>query len=161
MTPKFEELPYRPCAGIMLANTEGKVFVGQRIDKAPEGDAWQMPQGGIDDGEEAEQAALRELVEETGISPGLVDVIARSRNEHFYDLPEELLGKIWKGKYRGQRQWWFLMRFKGVDGDINIDTDHPEFSRWQWVSPDRLPQLIVPFKKRLYESLVSEFGELI
>lgn len=145
----------------MLANTEGKVFVGQRIDKAPEGDAWQMPQGGIDDGEEAEQAALRELVEETGISPGLVDVIARSRNEHFYDLPEELLGKIWKGKYRGQRQWWFLMRFKGVDGDINIDTDHPEFSRWQWVSPDRLPQLIVPFKKRLYESLVSEFGELI
>ena len=158
MNPKFEELPYRPCAGIMLANTEGKVFVGQRIDKAPEGDAWQMPQGGIDDGEEAEQAALRELVEETGISPGLVDVIARSRNEHFYDLPEELLGKIWKGKYRGQRQWWFL---KGVDGDINIDTDHPEFSRWQWVSPDRLPQLIVPFKKRLYESLVSEFGELI
>lgn len=145
----------------MLANTEGKVFVGQRIDKAPEGDAWQMPQGGIDDGEEAEQAALRELVEETGISPGLVDVIARSRNEHFYDLPEELLGKIWKGKYRGQRQWWFLMRFKGVDGDINIDTDHPEFSRWQWVSPDRLPQLIVPFKKRLYESIVSEFGELI
>lgn len=161
MNPKFEELPYRPCAGIMLANTEGKVFVGQRIDKAPEGDAWQMPQGGIDDGEEAEQAALRELVEETGISPGLVDVIARSRNEHFYDLPEELLGKIWKGKYRGQRQWWFLMRFKGVDGDINIDTDHPEFSQWQWVSPDRLPQLIVPFKKRLYESLVSEFGELI
>ena len=161
MNPKFEELPYRPCAGIMLANTEGKVFVGQRIDKAPEGDAWQMPQGGIDDGEEAEQAALRELVEETGISPGLVDVIARSRSEHFYDLPEELLGKIWKGKYRGQRQWWFLMRFKGVDGDINIDTDHPEFSRWQWVSPDRLPQLIVPFKKRLYESLVSEFGELI
>lgn len=161
MNPKFEELPYRPCAGIMLANTEGKVFVGQRIDKAPEGDAWQMPQGGVDDGEEAEQAALRELVEETGISPGLVDVIARSRNEHFYDLPEELLGKIWKGKYRGQRQWWFLMRFKGVDGDINIDTDHPEFSRWQWVSPDRLPQLIVPFKKRLYESLVSEFGELI
>jgi putative (di)nucleoside polyphosphate hydrolase len=161
MNPKFEELPYRPCAGIMLANTEGKVFVGQRIDKAPEGDAWQMPQGGIDDGEEAEQAALRELVEETGISPELVDVIARSRNEHFYDLPEELLGKIWKGKYRGQRQWWFLMRFKGVDGDINIDTDHPEFSQWQWVSPDRLPQLIVPFKKRLYESLVSEFGELI
>lgn len=161
MNPKFEDLPYRPCAGIMLANTEGKVFVGQRIDKAPEGDAWQMPQGGIDDGEEAEEAALRELVEETGISPKLVDVIAHSRNEHFYDLPEELLGKIWKGKYRGQRQWWFLMRFKGDDSDINIETDHPEFSRWQWVSPERLPQLIVPFKKRLYESLVAEFGELI
>lgn len=161
MNPKFAELPYRPCAGIMLANTEGKVFVGQRIDKAPEGDAWQMPQGGIDDGEDAEKAALRELVEETGIAPELVDVIARSRNEHFYDLPDELLGKIWKGKYRGQRQWWFLMRFKGKNSDINIETDHPEFSRWQWVSPERLPQLIVPFKKRLYESLVTEFGDLI
>lgn len=161
MNPKFAELPYRPCAGIMLANTEGKVFVGQRIDKAPEGDAWQMPQGGIDEGEDAEKAALRELVEETGIAPALVDVIARSRNEHFYDLPDELLGKIWKGKYRGQRQWWFLMRFKGNDSDINIETDHPEFSRWQWVSPERLPQLIVPFKKRLYESLVTEFGGLI
>lgn len=145
----------------MLANTEGLVFVGQRIDKDPEGDAWQMPQGGIDQGEDAEQAALRELTEETGISPELVDVIARSRDEYFYDLPENLLGKVWKGKYRGQRQWWFLMRFKGADSDINIETDHPEFSRWQWVSSDRLPQLIVPFKKRLYESLVAEFGELI
>lgn len=161
MNPKFTDLPYRPCAGIMLANTEGLVFVGQRIDKDPEGDAWQMPQGGIDQGEDAEQAALRELTEETGISPELVDVIARSRDEYFYDLPENLLGKIWKGKYRGQRQWWFLMRFKGADSDINIETDHKEFSSWQWVSPDRLPQLIVPFKKRLYESLVAEFGELI
>ena len=161
MNPKFTDLPYRPCAGIMLANTEGLVFVGQRIDKDPEGDAWQMPQGGIDQGEDAEQAALRELVEETGISPELVDVIARSRDEYFYDLPENLLGKIWKGKYRGQRQWWFLMRYKGADSHINIETDHQEFSRWQWVSPDRLPQLIVPFKKRLYESLVAEFGELI
>lgn len=161
MNPKFTDLPYRPCAGIMLANTEGLVFVGQRIDRDPEGDAWQMPQGGIDQGEDAEQAALRELGEETGISPELVDVIARSRDEYFYDLPENLLGKIWKGKYRGQRQWWFLMRFKGSDSDINIETDHPEFSSWQWVSPDRLPQLIVPFKKRLYESLVAEFGELI
>jgi putative (di)nucleoside polyphosphate hydrolase len=161
MNPKFTDLPYRPCAGIMLANTEGLVFVGQRIDRDPEGDAWQMPQGGIDPGEDAEQAALRELGEETGISPELVDVIARSRDEYFYDLPENLLGKIWKGKYRGQRQWWFLMRFKGAESDINIETDHQEFSSWQWVSPDRLPQLIVPFKKRLYESLVVEFGELI
>lgn len=157
----MDDLPYRPCAGIMLANTEGKIFVGQRIDKAPDIDAWQMPQGGIDDGEDPEQAALRELVEETGISPDVVDVIARSREEYFYDLPEELLGKIWKGRFRGQRQWWFLMRFKGVDSDINIETEHPEFSRWQWVMPDRLPVLIVPFKRRLYESLVTEFGELI
>lgn len=157
----MDDLPYRPCAGIMLANTEGKIFVGQRIDKAPDIDAWQMPQGGIDEGEDPEQAALRELVEETGISPDVVDVIARSREEYFYDLPEELLGKIWKGRFRGQRQWWFLMRFKGVDSDINIETEHPEFSRWQWVMPDRLPVLIVPFKRRLYESLVTEFGELI
>lgn len=161
MSNKMDDLPYRPCAGIMLANTEGKIFVGQRIDKAPDIDAWQMPQGGIDDGEDPEQAALRELVEETGLSPDVVDVIARSREEYFYDLPEELLGKIWKGRFRGQRQWWFLMRFKGVDSDINIETEHPEFSRWQWVMPDRLPVLIVPFKRRLYESLVTEFGELI
>lgn len=161
MSNKMDDLPYRPCAGIMLANTEGKIFVGQRIDKAPDIDAWQMPQGGIDEGEDPEQAAFRELVEETGISPDVVDVIARSREEYFYDLPEELLGKIWKGRFRGQRQWWFLMRFKGVDSDINIETEHPEFSRWQWVMPDRLPVLIVPFKRRLYESLVTEFGELI
>jgi putative (di)nucleoside polyphosphate hydrolase len=161
MNKKSTDLPYRYCAGIMLANTEGKVFVGQRIDKAPEGDAWQMPQGGIDEGEDPEQAALRELVEETGIPATLVDVIARSREEHFYDLPDELLGRIWKGRYRGQRQWWFLMRFKGSDNDINIETEHPEFSQWQWVSPDRLPQLIVPFKKRLYENLVAEFKDLI
>jgi putative (di)nucleoside polyphosphate hydrolase len=161
MNDSFADLPYRPCAGIMLANTEGRVFVGQRIDKAPEGDAWQMPQGGIDDGEDGELAALRELAEETGIGSHLVDIIARSREEHFYDLPDELLGKIWKGKYRGQRQIWFLMRFKGTDDDVNIATAHAEFSRWQWVMPDRLPQIIVPFKKRLYENIVAEFGELI
>lgn len=155
------DLPYRPCAGIMLANMEGKVFVGQRIDKAPEGDAWQMPQGGIDDGEDAVQAALRELAEETGVSVDLVDIIAQSREEHFYDLPPELMGKIWGGKYRGQRQMWFLMRFKGEDKDIDIATNHAEFSQWQWVSPERLPHLIVPFKRRLYEALVAEFQDLV
>jgi putative (di)nucleoside polyphosphate hydrolase len=161
MNSKIEDLPYRPCAGIMLANTEGKVFVGQRKDSRPEGDAWQMPQGGIDEGEDAQAAALRELHEETGIHASLVDIIARSRDEHFYDLPEELVGKVWKGKYRGQRQHWFLMRFKGSDKDIDIETEHQEFSHWQWVTPDRLPHLIVPFKKRLYEAIVAEFGELI
>ena len=158
---KAENLAYRPCAGIMLANTEGQVFVGQRIDKAPEGDAWQMPQGGIDKGETAREAALRELTEETGIAPDLVDIIAESSTEHYYDLPPELLGKVWGGKYRGQRQSWFLMRFKGQDSDIDIATSHAEFSKWQWVSPDRLPELIVPFKKRLYEALVAEFAALI
>lgn len=156
----IENLPYRPCAGIMLANREGKIFVGQRIDSISN-IAWQMPQGGIDDGEEPEEAALRELGEETGISPDLVDVIARSREEYFYDLPEELVGKLWKGKWRGQRQWWFLIRFRGEDSDVNIATPHQEFSQWQWVEPAELPGLIVPFKRRIYEGLVAEFGELI
>ncbi len=157
----YETLPYRACAGIMLANRDGKIFVGQRVDGAVGSDAWQMPQGGIEDGEEPEEAALRELEEETGIGRSLVTVIARSAEEYFYDLPEELIGKLWKGKWRGQRQWWFLLRFQGDDGDINIETKHPEFARWQWVSPADLPSLIVPFKRRTYEGLVAEFGELI
>jgi putative (di)nucleoside polyphosphate hydrolase len=156
----FENLPYRPCAGIMLANRDGKVFVGQRIDSISN-IAWQMPQGGIDDGEEPEEAALRELTEETGVPRDLVDVIARSKDEHLYDLPEELVGKLWKGQWRGQRQWWFLLRFKGEDSDINIATAHQEFAQWRWVEPAELPGLIVPFKKRIYESLVAEFADLI
>jgi putative (di)nucleoside polyphosphate hydrolase len=152
--------PYRPCAGIMLANMEGRVFVGQRIDN-PDSDAWQMPQGGIDDGEDPREAALRELFEETGVTATHVDVIAQSREEHYYDLPEELATKIWKGKWRGQRQWWFLMRFKGDDSHIDIATQHAEFSAWQWVMPERLPLIIVPFKRRLYENILAEFQELI
>ena len=161
MSKEVADLPYRPCAGIMLANKDGQVFVGQRIDKAPEGDAWQMPQGGIDKGEEAREAALRELTEETGVSAELVDIIAESAEEHYYDLPPELMGEIWGGKYRGQRQKWFLMRFKGQDSDVDIATEHAEFSKWQWVAPAQLPQLIVPFKKRLYEAIVAEFQDLI
>lgn len=157
---KSTDLPYRPCAGIMLANKDGKVFVGKRIDN-PENDAWQMPQGGIDNGEEPRDAAIRELGEETGISADLVDVIAQSAEEHYYDLPDEMIGKMWKGKYRGQRQWWFLMRFKGEDSDINIATEHAEFSKWQWISAEQAPLLIVPFKKRLYEAVVAEFSDLI
>ena len=155
-----EDLPYRLCAGIMLANTDGKIFVGQRIDN-PDSDAWQMPQGGIEAGEDPAAAALRELEEETGVGAHLVDIIAQSANEHFYDLPDDLVSSIWRGKYRGQRQWWFLMRFKGADSDINIATKHPEFSRWDWVEGDRLPHLIVPFKRRLYEGILAEFEALI
>lgn len=147
----------------MLANREGLVFVGRRLDaaKSQYPDSWQMPQGGIDKGEEPEAAALRELSEETGLEPGHVQIIARSADEYFYDLPEELLGKIWKGKYRGQRQSWFLMRFTGEDDHINIATDHAEFSDWKWAQPTELCDLIVPFKRDLYRSLLKEFEPLI
>ena len=161
MNDQIAGLPYRPCVGIMLVNASGLVFVGKRIDNK-EGDAWQMPQGGIDDGEDLHPAALRELAEETGVSAQLVTIIAESREEHFYDLPEELLGKLWGGKYRGQRQKWLLLRFAGEDADIRIDAhEHPEFNEWRWVEPDLLPDLIVPFKKRVYRQIVDEFRDLI
>ncbi len=152
-------LPYRPCVGMMLVNMEGKVFVGQRLDSVVE--AWQMPQGGIDPGEEPRDTALRELGEETGIAADLVNIIGTARDELFYDLPDELIGKIWGGKYRGQRQTWFLMRFLGTDADVNIQTAHQEFRDWRWVTPEELPELIVPFKKKLYRDLVQEFQHLI
>ncbi len=159
----FSNLPYRPCAGIMLANRDGLVFVGQRLDAATSKypDAWQMPQGGIDKGEKAEAAAIRELWEETGVVEQHVEIIARSKEEHFYDLPEELLGKIWKGKYRGQRQSWFLMRFTGSDQNIDINTEHPEFTNWKWADPADLPAMIVPFKRDLYRAILKEFEPLI
>jgi len=153
-------LPYRPCVGVMLVNRDGLVFVGQRIDNK-EGDAWQMPQGGIDPGEDIEGAALRELEEETGVKADLIQILARSKKEYFYDLPEELIGKLWGGKYRGQRQIWFVARFLGVEADINIATKHPEFNAWRWTSPDTLVDLIVPFKKKLYRDVIAEFGDLI
>ncbi|HWJ69673.1 MAG TPA: RNA pyrophosphohydrolase [Sphingobium sp.] len=154
------DLPYRPCVGIMLANRHGTIFVGQRID-AKEGDAWQMPQGGIDAGETPEAALIRELGEETGIAPHLVDVIARSAHEHLYDLPDELIGKLWGGKYRGQAQRWFLVRFKGEDSDINIATQHAEFDAWRWADADELVDLIVPFKRPVYREVVREFRDLL
>lgn len=154
------KLPYRPCVGIMMVNRDGQVFVGQRID-SKEGDAWQMPQGGVDPGEELEQAALRELGEETGVSPDHVQILARTRDELLYDLPDELVGRLWGGKYRGQRQYWFLARFLGSDSDINIATEHPEFDKWRWAEPDALVDLIVPFKKMIYRAVVQEFRDLI
>jgi putative (di)nucleoside polyphosphate hydrolase len=146
---------YRPCAGIMLLNGDGKVFVGQRLDAVVE--AWQMPQGGIDPGEAARDAALRELGEETGVAPHLVEIIAQSAGEHFYDLPPELMGILWNGKYRGQSQTWFLMRFLGCDADVNIATETQEFRNWQWASVDTLVDLIVPFKRELYANVIAEF----
>lgn len=149
------DLPYRPCAGIMLINEEGKVFVGLRIDNRL--DFWQMPQGGIDDGEDASSAALREISEETGIDPSLIEIVARAPHEFHYDLPPELVGKVWKGRYRGQRQTWFLARFKGTDEDVDIETEHPEFRAWRWAEPADLPAMIVPFKRRLYEDVLAAF----
>jgi putative (di)nucleoside polyphosphate hydrolase len=151
------DLPYRPCAGVILMNRDGRVFVGQRIDSTLE--AWQLPQGGIDPGEEADAAGLRELFEETGVTADKVELIARAPRELTYDLPEDMIGKVWKGRWRGQRQIWFLYRFLGEDGDIRIDTEHPEFRAWRWTEPQTLPAMIVPFKKALYEELLVVFAE--
>ena len=161
MSDQFAGLPYRPCVGVMLVNAHGRVFVGKRIDNK-EGDAWQMPQGGIDDGEDLHPAAFRELHEETGVTPDLVTVIAESREEHFYDLPGELLGKMWGGRFRGQRQKWLLLRFTGEDAQINLEAHDPaEFLDWKWVEPELLPDLIVPFKRRVYRQVLDEFRALI
>ena len=156
-----ETLPYRPCAGFMLVNAEGLVFVGQRIDPSAHG-FWQMPQGGIDKGEDVRAAALRELEEEVGVPDHMVEVIAQTSKPIRYDLPPELLGKVWKGKYRGQEQHWFLGRFLGEDGDINLEAHDPaEFNEWRWIAPEQLPELIVPFKRAVYEEVLAEFRGLI
>jgi putative (di)nucleoside polyphosphate hydrolase len=145
-------LPYRPCVGILLFNADGHVFVGQRLDSKLE--AWQMPQGGIDDGEEPIATAIRELGEETGIAPHLVEVIAETPHWHYYDLPDDMVGTVWKGRYAGQRQKWFSMRFLGVDSDVAIDTEHPEFKAWRWTGVDTLVELAVPFKRDLYSDVI-------
>lgn len=150
------DLPYRPCVGVMLLNRDGQVFVGQRLDTTLE--AWQMPQGGIDPGEDPRDTAIRELGEETGISPQLVELIAEAPGEFRYDLPPELIGKVWKGKYRGQVQRWYLFRFLGRDSDIHIQTAHPEFRAWRWAEPKDLTSLIVPFKRALYEEVLTAFS---
>jgi len=152
---------YRPCVGLALFNARGLVFIGRRANKnqrehvAP-GHAWQMPQGGIDKGEDLEEAARRELFEETGIQT--IEIIAESEGWLNYDLPPHLLGKALKGKYRGQTQKWFLARFTGKASEIRLDLHEPEFEAWKWAPVDDLPKLIVPFKKALYEALVAEFG---
>ncbi len=156
MTPDdIAQLPYRPCVGIMLANPRGHIFVGQRMDR--DTDAWQMPQGGVDAGEKTLDAALRELWEETGVVEKLVTLEAESAALIAYDLPHEIVPKIWKGKYRGQEQKWFLFRFHGTDDQINIATAHPEFSQWKWMPKDQLVDNIVPFKREVYARVLAEF----
>jgi putative (di)nucleoside polyphosphate hydrolase len=147
---------YRPAVGVMLINGERKVWVGQRLDSTLE--AWQMPQGGLDPGESPLEGAYRELEEETGIRRDLVELLEQAKDELTYDLPEDLIGKVWKEPWRGQRQTWFLMRFIGQDSDVNIATADPEFRAWKWAEPRELPALIVPFKKKLYEDLIEAFA---
>jgi putative (di)nucleoside polyphosphate hydrolase len=154
-----EEECYRRGVGVMLLNSEGKVWVGARIDNRA--DAWQMPQGGIDEGEEPWATALREVEEETGIRAHLVQKIAESPERLRYRLPDELVGVIWKEPWVGQEQDWFLCRFLGTDGDVNIATQHPEFREWKWVEPERLPDLIVPFKRELYRKLLNDFADYL
>ena len=146
---------YRPAAGIMLVNRDGRIWVGQRLDSKLE--AWQMPQGGLDEGEDTEDGALRELEEETGIRRDLVEIVTRCPHELTYDLPEDLIGVVWKEKWRGQRQTWFLARFLGSDEDVNLQTADPEFRAWRWADVDDLPTMIVPFKKKLYEEVIEAF----
>jgi putative (di)nucleoside polyphosphate hydrolase len=154
---RYEERPYRPGVGIMLLNADDEVFVGQRIDNPA--DAWQMPQGGIDAGEDPLTAAWREMREEIGTAKA--ELLAESRGWLNYDLPPDLADRIWKGRYRGQRQKWFAFRFRGIDDDIRIDTPHAEFRAWKWAAMRELPNLIVPFKRKLYGELLVEFARLL
>lgn len=155
--PDPSTLPYRPCVGICLLSRDDRVFVGRRIDTMVE--AWQMPQGGIDAGEAPEDAVLREMEEEIGTRN--CEILARCRDWLTYDLPADLVGKVWKGRYRGQRQLWYAARFLGVDDEIDLATHHPEFEAWKWVAMEALPDLIVPFKRELYRQIVAEFRPLL
>jgi putative (di)nucleoside polyphosphate hydrolase len=161
------KLPYRPCVGIALFNKAGRVWIGSRADKDAEGEGeghwWQMPQGGLDDGEDPQKAALRELCEETSVKSATI--VREAPGWFTYDLPAELIGKSWDGRYRGQRQKWFALRFAGKDADIDVlhpggGKHKPEFSAWRWERLARLPELVVPFKRKVYEEVVAAFGDI-
>ena len=158
MTPDdIARLPYRRNVGVMLVNARGRVFTGQRRDRFEE--AWQMPQGGIDPGESPHEAALRELQEETGVTRDLVETLAETETWLPYDLPADLVPQIWNGRFRGQEQKWFLMRFLGTDDQVDIATEHPEFSEWRWVTADEMLASIVPFKRAVYAEVVGAFRD--
>ena len=150
----YDQRPYRLDVGIVLLNPQGQVFVARRIDTAEV--AWQMPQGGINDGEDPRATALREMLEEIGTDKA--EILAETEDWLAYDLPPEIADRIWRGRFRGQKQKWFLLRFTGTDTDIDIATEHPEFCAWSWADFDALPDLIVPFKRPLYEAVVDAFA---
>ena len=161
---RFEDLPYRPCVGLMLFNKRGRVFVGRRTDgpeHVDETHAWQMPQGGVDANEDPWPAALRELYEETNVTS--IEKLAESKEWYSYDIPREIVGKAWKGKYRGQTQKWYALRFTGKESEIDVlhpaGGHEPEFVEWRWEKMERLPALVVPFKRKVYERVVEEFRE--
>lgn len=167
---QHEHLCYRPCVGLMIINPRNLVWIGRRADSKkydePEGRGhwWQMPQGGIDEGEQPVGAALRELSEETGLAGPNVEILAESSEWLYYDLPAERIGKAWGGGYRGQKQKWFLIRFTGSDAEINITPDNPEdieFNDWRWAPSDELVDLIVPFKREVYRAVLAEFAPLL
>ena len=157
MNKNFKDLPLRSGVGIMLLNKQNKVFVAKRIDNPK--DFWQMPQGGVDDGEDYLTAALRELYEETSIKE--VELIKEIDETLTYELPENLLGIIWKGKYRGQKQRWFLMRYLGNEKEINLKTNNPEFLEWKWIDIDMITEVVVDFKLNVYRQLKQKINQIL
>ncbi len=154
----IDALSYRPGVGLVILDPAGRIFAGQRIDGMY--DAWQMPQGGIDAGETPREAGLREMTEETGITPDKAEILRESREWLPYDLPRHLVPKLWGGRFRGQKQRWLAIRFRGADTDVNIETDEPEFRVWSWMAHDELIRRIVPFKRDIYMRVFEEFGDL-